>query len=132
MLEEGKMNKGGLNREPSGDRPPAPPAQGFGGQAPNLDMMEGAKNALLTFCMYYYQALRQEGHEVDESKQKVADEILSLYDRYAKQAGITFKPERMINPHTLLEEIIRDVKALGIQGKGIERKLSDFKRLIKE
>jgi hypothetical protein len=133
MLEEGKMTKGGLNREPSGERPPAPPAQGFPEmQAPNLEMMEGAKNALMSFLMYYYQALRQDGKGVEESKRIVADEIMSLYDRYAQNARIEYRPDRMIDPKRLLDEIISDVKGLGVQGKGIERKLLDFKRLIKE
>lgn len=99
-------------------------------QAPNLEQMEGAKNALLTFCMYYYQALRQDGNGIDEAKQKVAAEILNLYERYAKHAQLTYRPDAMRNPHTLLEEITADVKALGLQAKPIHQKLVDFKRLI--
>lgn len=100
-------------------------------QAPSLEQMEGAKNALMTFCMYYYQALRQAGHEMDESKRKVAEEIHSLYERYAQQARLEFTPQSMRNPHTLLDEIIADTKALGLQARPIHQKLLDFKRLIK-
>lgn len=121
-------SKGGTNEKPKSSRPPAPPAM----QAPDLEQMEGAKTALLTFCMYYYQALREAGHEVDESKQIVADEISSLYDRYAQSARLTFKPERMRNPKALLDEITEDVKSLGLQGKAIHQKLLDFKRLIQD
>lgn len=99
-------------------------------QAPNLEQIEGAKNALLTFCMYHYQALREAGYDVDQSKQMVANEILSLYDRYAQQAKITFRPYALLDPHALLDDIMNDVKELGIKGKPIYLKLVDFKRLI--
>lgn len=101
-------------------------------QAPNLEQIEGAKNALLSFVMYHYQALRQAGYDINQSKKMVANEILSLYDKYADKAGITFRPDTLRNPHQLLDEIMDDVKELGIQGKPVYQKLVDFKRLIKE
>lgn len=124
-------SKGGTNARPTSSRPPAPPAQEME-QAPNLEQIEGAKNALLTFVMYHYQALRQEGHSIEEAKQKVADSILELYDRYATQAQLEFRPERLMNPHKLLDDIIQDAKSLGIQGKPLVQKLVDFKNLVKE
>ena len=99
-------------------------------KAPTLEQIEGARNALVTFCMYHYQALRQEGYSVEDAKRKVADEIILLYDKYAQNARITFKPERMRNPQTLLDEVIEDAKGLGMQGKALYHKLLDFKRLI--
>lgn len=101
-------------------------------QAPNLEQMEGAKSSLLTFCMYYYQALRQAGHGVNESKDIVAREILNLYERYAQISGIKFKPQTIINPMKLLDEIIADVKSLGVNARPLHSKLLDFKRLIEE
>lgn len=99
-------------------------------QAPNLEQIEGAKTALLTFVMYHYQALRQAGYEINQAKDMVAKEILSLYDKYAEQAEITFRPDTLRNPHQLLDEIMNDVKELGIQGRPVYQKLVDFKRLI--
>lgn len=101
-------------------------------QAPTLEQMEGAKSSLLTFCMYYYQALRQAGYGITESKDIVAKEILSLYERYAQLGGITFKPQTIINPMRLLDEIIADVKSLGVNARPLHNKLLDFKRLIAE
>jgi hypothetical protein len=99
-------------------------------KAPTLEQMESAKTALLTFTMYYYQALRQSGKDVETAKKMVAEEILSLYDKYAQLSGITFRPDRLRDPHQVLEEIIADAKALGTQGAALYRKLLDFKALI--
>lgn len=111
------------NMGPGETQAPAPPT-------PSLQQMEGAKDALFTFVMYHFQALRQAGYDTDTAKQKTAEVILELYDKYATAGGITFKPNTMVNPMTQLDEIISDVKALGFNARPLLNKLMDFKRLI--
>lgn len=131
-IEPAKEASHGRKGPPTSPRPPAPPSQSIPREeAPNAEMMAGAENALMSFLMYYYQALRQEGHDVATAKRMMGDKIEALYDQFATHARIDFKPDKLRNPLTLLDEIIQDVKSLGISGKGVHQKLLDFKRLIK-
>lgn len=136
MTEPFKPNKTetfGRKGEPTQKRPGPPPSQNppLQEQPPSLEQMDGAKNAMMSFLMYYYQSLRMAGHDVDTAKRMMGDEIEKLYDTFAHHARIEFKPEKLMNPIKLLDEIIEDTKSLGVPGKAIHRKLLDFKRLIK-
>lgn len=123
----------GKKGEPQSKRPGPPPPQNppLQEEAPTVELMEGSKDAMMSFLMYYYQSLRMAGHDVDTAKRMMGDEIEKLYDTFAHHARIEYKPDKLINPVRLLDEIISDAKSLGPQGKAIHSKLTDFKRLIK-
>lgn len=114
-------------------RPPTPPSQSPPvEEPPSIEMMEGAKNAMMSFLMYYYQSLRMEGNDVPTAKKMMGRYISELYEQFASHARIEYIPDTFRDPEKLLSEIISDVKALGITGKPVHQKLLDFKRLIKE
>jgi len=97
--------------------------------APSLSQIEGAKQALTNFLMYYYQALIHSGHSSSDAKAIVAKEVIQLYEQYLEITQINFRPEVIMNPKDLFNQILKDAKSLGIQGQGIYRKLIDFQRL---
>lgn len=97
--------------------------------APSLSQIEGARQALINFTLYHYQALIHSGYTDSDAKAIVAKEIISLYDQYVDVTKINFRPQILVNPKDLFSEILKDAKALGIQGQGIYRKLIDFQRL---
>ena len=100
--------------------------------APTLEQMESAKSALMTFVMYHYQSLRESGYTVNDAKQIIADNILELYNNYASVSELPKiqKHTSLIDPQTLIAELIKDSKALGISGKPIYNKLLDLKKLL--
>ena len=98
-------------------------------QTPSMDQMEGAKKALINFVLYYYQALIEKGHTDESAKQIVAKEILDLYEQYVTISKINFRPNILVNPKNVFQDILKDAKSLGINGQAIYRKLIDFQRL---
>jgi thymidylate synthase ThyX len=97
--------------------------------SPSLQQMESAKNALLTFCMYYYQACRQAGYDLPTSKELVAKEILKLYEQYDEKSE-----RKAVKPSAtrLLETALAQTKGLGVEGKAIRNTLLDLQRVLKE
>lgn len=96
---------------------------------PNLEQLEGAKDSVLTFVMYYYQACRQAGMGVEEAKKKTADMILEMYNRYAQMASLP-KIQSYRDPFALLDEAIRDAQALGVAGRALYAKLVDLRQIL--
>ena len=100
--------------------------------APTLEQMESAKSALMTFIMYHYQSLRESGYSLPDAKQIIADNILELYNNYASVSDLPKiqKHTSLMSPEYIINDLIRDAKALGIPGKPIYNKLLDLKKLI--
>lgn len=53
--------------------------------------LEDAKDAVITFAMYHFEAMRQEGKTIDDAKAITADMLREVYEYYCEMGNITGK-----------------------------------------